>query len=61
MKMIQRYYIIVPEENTEYKLFKSQYKCVPNRVLLYCSMTFCSINSASSVFTLKIPKRKSTL
>lgn len=34
------------------------HRCVPIHVLMYFSMPFCIINSASSVFTQKIPNRK---
>lgn len=34
------------------------HRCVPIQVLMYFSMLFCIINSASSVFTQKIPNRK---
>ncbi len=33
-------------------------RCIPNRILIHYSMMFCSVNSASSAFTLKFPKRK---
>lgn len=43
-----------------YKLCKQSKKChwcVPDCILMYYSITLCSINSAISVFTLKIPNR----
>ncbi len=45
----------------QHNILEFQIVGVPNSVLMHYSMTFCSINSTRSVFTLKITKRKSAL
>ncbi len=44
--------------NVHFRTSNVNSSCVPSCVLMHYSMLLCSINYVSSVFTLKIPKRK---